>query len=124
MDGEQDIRKMGGLRKKMPLTYFTFLAATLAISGIPPFSGFFSKDMILNKAFEHSIIVYVLALAGALLTCFYMFRLLYLVFFSEQRLADAQWLCWGFLDGICRYKKYNPKFSGTRQQPPVGIHAS
>ena len=87
--GEQDIRKMGGLRRKMPLTYFTFLAATLAISGIPPFSGFFSKDMILNKAFEHSIIVYVLALAGALLTCFYMFRLLFLVFFGEQRLAGV-----------------------------------
>ncbi len=89
MGGEQDIRKMGGLRKKMPVTYFTFLTATLAISGIPPFSGFFSKDLILNKAFEHNIIVYLLALAGALLTCFYMFRLLYLVFFGEQRLAGA-----------------------------------
>jgi len=89
MGGEQDIRKMGGLRKKMPLTYFTFLAATLAISGIPPFSGFFSKDLILNKAFEYNIIVYLLALAGALLTCFYMFRLFYLVFFGEQRLAGA-----------------------------------
>jgi len=89
MSGEQDIRKMGGLRKKMPVTYFTFLAATLAISGIPPFSGFFSKDMILNKAFEHHLIVYILALAGALITCFYMFRLLYLVFFGEQRLVDA-----------------------------------
>jgi NADH-quinone oxidoreductase subunit L len=89
MGGEQDIRKMGGLRKKMPLTYFTFLAATLAISGIPPFSGFFSKDLILSKAFEHSIILYILALGGALITCFYMFRLLYLVFFGEQRLAGA-----------------------------------
>jgi NADH-quinone oxidoreductase subunit L len=89
MGGEQDIRKMGGLRKKMPLTYWTFLAATLAISGIPPFSGFFSKDLILSKAFEHNIVLYILALAGALLTCFYMFRLLYLVFFGEQRLAVA-----------------------------------
>jgi NADH-quinone oxidoreductase subunit L len=85
MGGEQDIRKMGGLKKKMPITYFTFLAATLAISGIPPFSGFFSKDMILSKAFEHNIILYILALGGALLTCFYMFRLLYLVFFGESR---------------------------------------
>jgi len=85
MGGEQDIRKMGGLRKKMPVTYFTFLAATLAISGIPPFSGFFSKDLILSKAFEHNIVLYVLALGGALITCFYMFRLLYLVFFGEQR---------------------------------------
>lgn len=89
MGGEQDIRKMGGLRKKMPLTYFTFLAATLAISGIPPFSGFFSKDLILSKAFEQNMIVYILALGGALITCFYMFRLLYLVFFGEQRLAGA-----------------------------------
>jgi len=89
MGGEQDIRKMGGLRKKMPITYFTFLAATLAISGIPPFSGFFSKDMILSKAFEHNIILYVLALGTALITCFYMFRLFYLVFFGEQRLAGA-----------------------------------
>jgi len=89
MGGEQDIRKMGGLRKKMPLTYFTFLAATLAISGIPPFSGFFSKDLILSKAFEQNMIVYVLALGGALITCFYMFRLLYLVFFGEQRLLGA-----------------------------------
>ncbi len=89
MGGEQDIRKMGGLRKKMPLTYFTFLTATLAISGIPPFSGFFSKDLILSKAFEHNIILYILALGGALLTCFYMFRLLFLVFFGEKRLAGA-----------------------------------
>ncbi len=89
MGGEQDIRKMGGLRKKMPLTFFTFLTATLAISGIPPFSGFFSKDLILSKAFEHNIVLYILALGGALLTCFYMFRLLFLVFFGEQRLAGA-----------------------------------
>ncbi len=89
MGGEQDIMKMGGLKSKMPITYWTFLAATLAISGIPPFSGFFSKDLILNKAFEHNIILYILALGGALITCFYMFRLLYLVFFGEQRLANA-----------------------------------
>jgi len=89
MGGEQDIRKMGGLRGKMPLTYLTFLAATLAISGIPPFSGFFSKDMILSKAFEHSPILYALGLGTALITCFYMFRLLYLVFFGENRSANA-----------------------------------
>jgi len=89
LGGEQDIRKMGGLRKKMPVTYWTFLAATLAISGIPPFSGFFSKDMILVKAFEQNILIYVLALFGALLTCFYMFRLFYLVFYGEQRLANV-----------------------------------
>ncbi len=89
MGGEQDIRKMGGLRKKMPYTYFTFLAGTLAISGIPPFSGFFSKDLILAKAYEHNILIYILALGGALITCFYMFRLLYLVFSGEQRLPGV-----------------------------------
>ena len=89
MGGEQDIRRMGGLRKKMPVTYWTFLAATLAISGIPPFSGFFSKDLILTKAFENNPLLYILALGGALITCFYMFRLLYLVFFRVQRLEGA-----------------------------------
>lgn len=89
MGGEQDIRKMGGLRKVMPVTYLTFLAGTLAISGIPPFSGFFSKDLILNHAFENNPFLYVLALGGALITCFYMFRLLYLVFFGKQRLSTA-----------------------------------
>ena len=89
MGGEQDIRKMGGLRNTMPVTYWTFLAGTLAISGIPPFSGFFSKDLILTKAFENNSILYILALGTALITCFYMFRLLYLVFFGEQRIAGA-----------------------------------
>ena len=89
MGGEQDIRKMGGLRKKMPVTYITFLMATLAISGIPPFSGFFSKDQILTHAFENNPLLYILALGGALITCFYMFRLLYLVFFGNQRLSSA-----------------------------------
>jgi NADH-quinone oxidoreductase subunit L len=85
MGGEQDIRKMGGLRKKMPITYITFLIATLSISGIPPFSGFFSKDLILSRAYEQNTIIYILALGGALITCFYMFRLLYLVFFGVER---------------------------------------
>ena len=89
MGGEQDIRKMGGLKRKMPATYLTFLAATLAISGIPPFSGFFSKDMILSKAFEHNPMLYALGLGTALITCFYMFRLLYLVFFGENRSKEA-----------------------------------
>ncbi len=89
MGGEQDIRKMGGLKKKMPVTFLTFLTATLAISGIPPFSGFFSKDQILTDAFENNPVLYVLALGGALITCFYMFRLLYLVFYGNQRLSTS-----------------------------------
>jgi NADH-quinone oxidoreductase subunit L len=89
MGGEQDIRKMGGLRRKMPVTYLTFLAATLAITGIPPFSGFFSKDEILNKAFEHNVILYIVALGGALITCLYMFRLFFVVFFGRQHLTES-----------------------------------
>jgi NADH-quinone oxidoreductase subunit L len=85
LSGEQDIRKMGGLRKSLPITYITFLIGTLAISGIPPFSGFFSKDEILSKAFSHNYFLYTLSIFAALLTCFYMFRLLYLVFHGKNR---------------------------------------
>ena len=75
MGGEQDIRKMGGLSKYMKITNITFLIGCLAISGIPGFSGFFSKDEILVSAFEHSPVLYCIALFTALLTAFYMFRL-------------------------------------------------
>ncbi|MFT3884565.1 MAG: NADH-quinone oxidoreductase subunit L [Flavobacteriales bacterium] len=83
--GEQDIRKMGGLRKELKITYATFLIGTLAISGIVPLSGFFSKDAILAHAYAHSPVIYALLLFGALLTTFYMFRLLYLTFFGSYR---------------------------------------
>jgi NADH-quinone oxidoreductase subunit L len=72
----------------MPFTYFTFLIGTLAISGIPPFSGFFSKDEILTEAFSHNPLIWVLGIAGAIMTCFYMFRLFYLVFHNNFR-GDA-----------------------------------
>lgn len=85
MGGEQDIRKMGGLRKAMPSTYFTFLIATLAIAGIPPLSGFFSKDEILMAVHEHSTFLWILAVVGAMITAFYMFRLFYLTFSGESR---------------------------------------
>jgi NADH-quinone oxidoreductase subunit L len=87
--GEQDIRKMGGLKNKLPVTYFTFLVGTLAISGIPPFSGFFSKDEILTAAFNYSPFIWVLGVAGAVMTCFYMFRLFYLVFHNNFRGSTA-----------------------------------
>jgi len=90
MGGEQDIRKMGGLKKALPVTYWTFLIGTLAISGIPPFAGFFSKDEILAHAFEHSPILWALGLFGALMTAFYMFRLLFLTFFGSFRGTDHQ----------------------------------
>ncbi|MDP1623340.1 MAG: NADH-quinone oxidoreductase subunit L [Bacteroidales bacterium] len=85
LGGEQDIRNMGGLRKKLPKTYWTFLIATLAIAGIPPLSGFFSKDEILLHLFGHSPVMWNIAVAGAMMTAFYMFRLLYLTFFRNFR---------------------------------------
>jgi len=94
--GEQDIRKMGGLKKYMPTTYWTFLVATLAISGIPIFAGFFSKDEILAKAFEAGAgglngfgstyyVLWALGMVGAVLTAFYMFRLVFMTFHGEFR---------------------------------------
>ncbi|HXB11795.1 MAG TPA: NADH-quinone oxidoreductase subunit L [Bacteroidia bacterium] len=88
LSGEQDIRKMGGLRKKMPITYITFLLATLAIAGIPPFSGFFSKDEILAHAYSSNKFFWMLGLLGSMMTAFYMFRLFFLVFMGEYRGDD------------------------------------
>ena len=90
MSGEQDIRRMGGLRKKLPITYQTFLIGTLAISGIPPLAGFFSKDQILASALEAAPIFFVLGLGVSLMTAFYMFRLLFLTFFGEFRGTEEQ----------------------------------
>jgi len=92
LSGEQDIRKMGGLRRHLPRTFPTFLAAALAISGIPFLSGFFSKDAILTSAFSSGhIVVWVLGLAGAIMTAFYMFRLVFLVFYGQEKAgAEAQ----------------------------------
>ena len=89
LQGEQDIRRMGGLKKYLPTTYLTFFVATLAISGIPPFAGFFSKDEILADAFAHNPVVWGVALLASLLTVFYMFRLLYLTFFGSTRAGAA-----------------------------------
>lgn len=85
LSGEQDMRNMGGLKKYLPITFATFLIGVLAISGIPPFAGFFSKDEILANAFAYNPIVWGLALFASLLTVFYMFRLLYLTFFGDVR---------------------------------------
>lgn len=86
VNGEQDIRHMGGLKKKLPSTYPTFLVGTLAIAGVPLLSGFFSKDEILWKTFEgHHYILWVMGLTAAFCTAFYMFRLLYLTFFGKYR---------------------------------------
>lgn len=90
MGGEQDITKMGGLGKKMRITYITFFIACLAIAGIPPFAGFFSKDEILAAAFANNPLLYFIGLAGALLTAFYMFRLLALTFAGKFRGTEEQ----------------------------------
>src|ERR1051326_879796 len=83
---EQDIWKMGDLRKRMPVTFWTFLAGTLALAGIWPLSGFFSKDALLAKAAEHHKYgLFVLGLLVAILTSFYMFRLVFVVFYGPQK---------------------------------------
>lgn len=90
MSDEQDIRNMGGLRKALPVTFWTFLIGTIAISGLPPFAGFFSKDEILAHVFAHNKILWALGVLGSGLTSFYMFRLLFLTFFGEFRGTDEQ----------------------------------
>ncbi|MCC9136823.1 NADH-quinone oxidoreductase subunit L [Pontibacter silvestris] len=90
MSNEQDIRYMGGLRKALPITFITFLIGTLAISGIPPFAGFFSKDELLAYTYHHNKIMWALGVITSFMTAFYMFRLLFLTFFGEFRGTDAQ----------------------------------
>ncbi|MCC7008772.1 MAG: NADH-quinone oxidoreductase subunit L [Acidobacteria bacterium] len=86
LHGEQDLRNMGGLKKDLPITYWTFLVGTLAIAGVPLLSGFFSKDEILWQTFARGhVVLWGLALLTAFLTATYMFRLLYLAFFGERR---------------------------------------
>jgi NADH-quinone oxidoreductase subunit L len=92
MGGEQDMLRMGGLRKKIKWTYMTLLAGTLAIAGIPPLAGFFSKDSILLNAFQSTNgganvghVLYAVGLLTALLTAFYMFRLVFLTFWGKER---------------------------------------
>jgi NADH-quinone oxidoreductase subunit L len=91
MGGEQDMRKMGGLRHRVPITFWTFLAATLAICGVPPFAGFMSKDEIIWRAFAHRHVgIWALLWIGAGVTVFYMFRQVYMTFFGEFRGTHEQ----------------------------------
>ncbi|MDI9338105.1 MAG: NADH-quinone oxidoreductase subunit L [Alphaproteobacteria bacterium] len=85
MHHEQDIFKMGGLAKKLPITHLTFLIGCLAIAGIPPFSGFFSKDEILAGLYQKNKLLWVIGVGGALLTAIYMFRMYFLVFKSSYK---------------------------------------
>lgn len=90
MSGEQDMRKMGGLGKVMPVTKITFLIGCLAIAGFPGFSGFFSKDEILATVFAKSPVMYGLALLGAMMTAFYMFRAFFMTFSGNFRGTEEQ----------------------------------
>jgi NADH-quinone oxidoreductase subunit L len=88
--GEQDMRKMGGLKSEMPITYATFLVSTLAIAGIPPLSGFFSKDEVLyHSLIDGNVILWGMGISAALLTAFYMFRLVFMTFHGESRVDPS-----------------------------------
>src|SRR5690554_2174414 len=90
MGGEQDMRYMGGLKGHMKITFITFLISTLAISGIFPLSGFFSKDEILLVAFQENKALWFIASVASVMTAFYMFRLLFLTFFGKFRGTEEQ----------------------------------
>ncbi len=88
LSGEQDIRKMGGLRHKIPVTFWVFFIGSLAIAGVPPFAGFFSKDAIMLGTFESSPVLWIVSVLVALMTSFYMFRLLFTVFWGKTVVAE------------------------------------
>ena len=90
LHGEQDMRKMGGLKKAMPITFMTMLVSSLAIAGIFPLAGFWSKDEILLTAFHHNIALWVVGSVASIMTAFYMFRLMYLTFFTAFRGTEEQ----------------------------------
>jgi NADH-quinone oxidoreductase subunit L len=90
VSGEQDMRNMGGLSGKLKITFITMMIGTLAISGIPPFAGFFSKDEILAHTFMHSTPMYIIGVVTAMFTAFYMFRMMYLTFFGKFRGTHEQ----------------------------------
>ncbi|MEO6939653.1 MAG: NADH-quinone oxidoreductase subunit L [Candidatus Kapaibacterium sp.] len=102
MHHEQNMQRMGGLKKYLPITFWTFLIATLAIAGIPPFAGFFSKDEILWSALSRgSIFLWLMGALAALMTAFYMFRLVYLTFYGKERFDvqhhpphEVNWTMW------------------------------
>ena len=90
LHGEQDMRKMGGLKKVMPITFITMLISSLAISGIFPFAGFWSKDEILMTAFHENLPLWIIGSVASVMTAFYMFRLMYLTFLKEFRGTEHQ----------------------------------
>jgi NADH-quinone oxidoreductase subunit L len=125
MSGEQDMQKMGGLRTKIPWTFWTFLVGTLAIAGIPFFSGFYSKDEILLAAL-HAPALFGIALFTALLTAAYMFRLLFLTFFghfrggheAEHHVHESPWTMLGPLVVLA----IGSIAAGYKLFPGAGVH--
>lgn len=90
MGGEQDIRRMGGLKRALPVTFMTMFLGTIAISGLPPFSGFFSKDEMLAHVYEHSGALWFIGVVTSMLTAFYMFRMMFLTFWGSFRGTHEQ----------------------------------
>ena len=90
MDGDQDMRHYGGLRKLMPITSITFIIGWLAIAGVPPFAGFWSKDEILAFAWEDNVALWAVGFLTAILTAFYMSRQVFMTFFGRYRFADVR----------------------------------
>jgi NADH-quinone oxidoreductase subunit L len=89
LSGEQDMRRMGALARRIPLTHATFLVGALAIAGVPPLAGFFSKDEILVYAFQRSTVLFVIGLLTALMTAFYVFRAVFLTFHGTSRVSPT-----------------------------------
>jgi NADH-quinone oxidoreductase subunit L len=122
LGGEQDLRKMGGLRKHLPVTFWTMTAGVVAIAGIWPLAGFFSKDAILYEAFQHGALgksLYFVGLVTALLTSFYMFRLWYMTFMGDSRTASH-----GFEDrGAAVHSRSDSKLV-LEAEEPNHIHES
>ncbi|MBS1651143.1 MAG: NADH-quinone oxidoreductase subunit L [Bacteroidetes bacterium] len=90
MGGEQDIRRMGGLKGKIKITFITMLIGTIAISGVPPFSGFFSKDELLAHVYEQNKILWLVGMLTSILTAFYMFRMIFLTFYGSFKGTHEQ----------------------------------
>jgi NADH-quinone oxidoreductase subunit L len=114
MHDEQDMRLMGGLRRLMPITAVTFIIGWLAIAGVPPFAGFWSKDEVLLYAYAKSPILWAVGLVTALLTAYYMSRQVFMVFFGQARWGDD-------VDGAHATHEDAP---GESEEPPAAVAAA
>jgi NADH-quinone oxidoreductase subunit L len=123
MHEEQDVQRMGGLRKYMPITAATFIVGWLAIAGVPPLSGFWSKDEILLFAYDANPALWAIGLATALLTAFYMSRQVFLVFFGEERWRDAEVHAGGEAEQSAAEVADGETSAAEAQGDPAGAHA-